>query len=721
MSEKSVSISRELWIARLCIAATLLCAAGMLHFVGVRLYDAYIHHKNSLLTEDVVFALAMAFMVYGSLLYQICVVGYYQRKKDHIPAERSIIDSLYTAKAPALSVLIPSYKEEKTVILQTLLSVALAEYPRKNVVLLIDDPYHSKSQEDLLKLEETRVIPEELNRMFAPMYAHFATEYEAFLQRKNTGTLRQPIELNRISLLYDTAAEWIENLSREIAGQRMLDSLSHTERFFIQHILDTPIKQHKQLARDLRRKMTLGGALDVAFLERHYARLTGLFNVYFSSFERKKYANLSHEANKAMNLNSYIALIGKSWKEVETKYGLELHEAAPEEAHFRIPAADYVNTIDADSLMLSNYLIRMVEMMQRPENDRLAVIQSSVSSIPHSLNTLEHTTGICLDLQFMNHQGFTHWDATFWVGANALLRHRALEEIKETKEHNGKNVTVYIQDRTVIEDTESTVDLIDKGWKLYNYPERLSYSTMPADFGSLLIQRRRWANGGMIILPKLFRYMARAPKNLKLFKEFFMRFHYLAATTLSCVVITVLSLYHFGDDLATMWIMLSAIPASILYLRTLMVSGCSAFDIFRVFSLNMMLMPVIFGGVIKQFEQMITGKKIPFGRTPKVVGRTAAPAVYYMVEFLMAGGFLYVCSHDIAAHHWFHALFTAMNSAFMLYAVTFFVGVNAAFEDIASECSMHWNAASARTQTLASAATGKLRTALLPLAGRFIS
>jgi cellulose synthase/poly-beta-1,6-N-acetylglucosamine synthase-like glycosyltransferase len=52
----------------------------------------------------------------------------------------------------------------------------------------------------------------------------------------------------------------------------------------------------------------------------------------------------------------------------------------------------------------------------------------------------------------------------------------------------------YIQDRTVIEDTESSVDLVAKGWELTNYPERLSYSATPPDFGALVIQRRRWAN-----------------------------------------------------------------------------------------------------------------------------------------------------------------------------------------------------------------------------------
>src|SRR5438034_6621891 len=38
-------------------------------------------------------------------------------------------------------------------------------------------------------------------------------------------------------------------------------------------------------------------------------------------------------------------------------------------------------------------------------------------------------------------------------------------------------------------------DLIDRGWQLYNYQERLAFSATPPDFGALIVQRRRWANG----------------------------------------------------------------------------------------------------------------------------------------------------------------------------------------------------------------------------------
>src|SRR5690606_36078146 len=123
---------------------------------------------------------------------------------------------------------------------------------------------------------------------------------------------------------------------------------------------------------------------------------------------------------------------------------------------------------------------------------------------PGSSTRLERLAGATTDLQHMSHQGMTAYDATFWVGANAVLRKEALNDIEVIDRSERIEVHRYIQDRTVIEDTESSIDLAVRGWRLYNYPERLSYSATPPDFGSLSVQRERWANGGLLILPKLW-------------------------------------------------------------------------------------------------------------------------------------------------------------------------------------------------------------------------
>src|SRR5437762_4320534 len=169
---------------------------------------------------------------------------------------------------------------------------------------------------------------------------------------------------------------------------------------------------------------------------------------------------------------------------------------------------DFVLMVDADSLISPDYSLRLSYVLAQPGSERIAVVQTPYSAFPHAPGALERIAGATTDIQYFIHQGFTSYGATFWVGANALVRKAALDDIAESDTERGHPIRRYIQDHTVIEDTESTVDLISRGWKLYNYPERLAFSATPPDFGSLLIQRRRWANGGLLILPKLIRYLA---------------------------------------------------------------------------------------------------------------------------------------------------------------------------------------------------------------------
>jgi hypothetical protein len=53
-----------------------------------------------------------------------------------------------------------------------------------------------------------------------------------------------------------------------------------------------------------------------------------------TSFERKRYVSLSHEPNKAMNLNSYMGLMGGTYREAQTVTGIG---ARPGEARHRAP------------------------------------------------------------------------------------------------------------------------------------------------------------------------------------------------------------------------------------------------------------------------------------------------------------------------------------------------------------------------------------------------
>ena len=131
-----------------------------------------------------------------------------------------------------------------------------------------------------------------------------------------------------------------------------------------------------------------------------------------------------------MNLNSYIALLGGAFKVVHSTDGRRLERCEAATADLVVPDADYVLTLDADSVVLRDYVLKLINIMQ--EDGTIAVAQTPYSAVPGSRNPLERCAGAQTDLQYIVHQGFTAHDATFWVGANALLRVKALRDIRTT-------------------------------------------------------------------------------------------------------------------------------------------------------------------------------------------------------------------------------------------------------------------------------------------------
>lgn len=677
---KPTDCLREIRLAELSLLLTVGLYGLLAHTLVHRVYDSYFFPHSGPFYGGLVYLGALCIVFYSIVHYHVCLIGNYKRQAHEQMPTLETVTTLYDNVAPTVTVLVPSFKEERQIMLQTLLSAALSEYPSKNVVLLIDNPLHPKDAAERKLQEQARALPQELQQQFARQASIFQEALRAYQTRQHQDHHDSAQEHQTLAGLYDQAAQWLETEAHSHAQGQPFDALAGDVRFFIETILLQPAALHRQQADGLRNGAMLGNIE----LARHYMRLAGLFTVEFSSFERKRYVNLSHDSNKAMNLNSYIMLIGRSWREVETPQGLELQECGSDEASFTIPAAAYVNTIDADSLMTHDYIARLVYFLEQSAHNRVAVAQSPCSATPCHRSSVERIANASIDVQFHTHQGYTHWDASFWVGANAMLRMSALEAIKEIQVVDGKTVAVYIQDRTLIEDTESTIDLVHKGWKLYNYPKRMTYSASPADFGSLLIQRRRWANGGLIILPKLLRYAFRAPKNLRLAREFFMRFNYLAMTSLSVAMLLVYSFYTFSPRLSTPLLIYATIPYMVLFSRDLKICGYRYTDVFRVCAFNLMLLPVIAAGVMKQMEQIVTGRKIPFGRTPKVQGRTGAPAFYYLVELALIGYFAHRMVVERHDQDWSQIAFAGINFALLVYALIHFIGIRALIEDVSA-------------------------------------
>jgi cellulose synthase/poly-beta-1,6-N-acetylglucosamine synthase-like glycosyltransferase len=278
----------------------------------------------------------------------------------------------------------------------------------------------------------------------------------------------------------------------------------------------------------------------------------------------------------------------------------------------------------------------------------------------------------------------TYNGATFWVGANAILRKRALADIEEVEYKGPFKIYRYISDRTVIEDTESTIDLAAGGWTLHNYNERLAFSATPPDFGSLAIQRNRWANGGLLILPKMWRAVRERRKRGERTSigELLLRVNYMASTFWASLFVLCLMIIPFNGHLVSPLTYAVAIPYFVVMAVDLKYCGYKYSDALRIYGFNLLLLPVNLAGSLSSIVQALTGAKGKFMRTPKVRNRTVPAFLYVTLPYLLVGWSVY--TFKVAYEHdlWSNAVFAAINGVLGAYAIVAFIGVRNSLVDI---------------------------------------
>ncbi|MDZ7726817.1 MAG: hypothetical protein U5Q44_00735 [Dehalococcoidia bacterium] len=194
--------------------------------------------------------------------------------------------------------------------------------------------------------------------------------------------------LDRLASCYESAARWF-------AGERTtIERVDHSDEFLAIEFLQRTETDLRITAEALRAAMEDPGAsISRRRVHQLYSRLTRTFQAELSSFERKQFASLSHEANKAMNLNSYLGLMGGSYCDVPSPGGRVLIPARDRTPDVVVPNADYVLTLDADSILLPEYCLRLVYFMEQSENADVAVVQTPYSAYRGPASRIERIAG----------------------------------------------------------------------------------------------------------------------------------------------------------------------------------------------------------------------------------------------------------------------------------------------------------------------------------------
>ncbi|WP_233265380.1 glycosyltransferase family 2 protein [Leifsonia sp. AG29] len=630
--------------------------------------------------EAIGYTVVVTFLTFSALMYLVARQGALQRFKKHVRVPRAELDRHFSETQPSITVLVPSYAEEPSVVRMTLLSAALQEFPSKRVVLLLDDNPNPTDPAVLERLEATRALADDIQQVLSE--PHFRVSDALMRFELSDDSVYATVEASReLADHYRWAADWLYAQ----ADAHVLDD--HVDVFFAEQVLRALGDDLALTGAAVEAAVDEGAALTSKRVAQLYRRLAWTFDAELAVFERKRWASLSHEANKAMNLNAYIGLMGGTYRAEETPDGpilTPIPAGKRRAGDMEIPDSDFLLTLDADSILLREYCLRLTYFLQQPGNQRVAVTQTPYSSFRGAGTRIERLAGATTDIQHILHQGKSYYGATFWVGANAVIRKRALEDIVESEFVGGFEVRRYIQDRTVIEDTESSIDLGTHGWTLVNYPERLSYSATPPDFGSLIVQRRRWANGGLLILPKLWRQVKerrRSGENVSRV-ELLLRINYMASICWASFGLVFLLAYPYDGRLLSPMVLLAALPYFISQAADLRYCGYKATDIFRIYGFNLILLPVNLAGVLKSIQQSLTGKKIPFARTPKVKNRTASPLLYVIAPLAIVAFSLFTLWRDWNAHNWGNAAFAAFNATLAIWAIVAYIGIGNTIVDI---------------------------------------
>lgn len=632
--------------------------------------------------EAVTYLAVVTMLTFSALMYLVARQGALRRFREHRRVPRGLLDEHFSEDHGALTVLVPSYAEEPDVVRLTLWSAALQEYPDLRVVLLLDDPPEPSDPAVRSRLDATRRIADDITYALSVPYGRAQRAYQAALGELDGQVGTSTAAVARLADTYRSSAEWLESMAA------VEDVHDHVSEFFVDQVLMSLASEFRLTLLALEAVLDQDGRLDADRALQLHRRLVWVFRAGLETFERKRYASLSHEANKAMNINAYLGLVGRRWRPTTVAEGTVLtrlaEDAVAEPGDLDVPDAEYVLTLDADSQLLRDYCLRLVYFLEQPENERVAIAQTPYSSYRGAPTRIERIAGATTDIQHILHQGMTYYGATFWVGANAVIRRRALDDIVEVETVGGHEVRTYIQDRTVIEDTESSVDLVGQGWSLVNYPERLSYSATPPDFGSLVVQRARWANGGLLILPKLWKQRrARAKEGRPVpWSELALRVNYMASITWATFGLILMLFYPYDGRLLSPLVVGAALPYFIAMASDLRLCGHRRLDVFRIYGFNIVLLPVNLAGVLKSVQQAFTGEKIPFARTPKVRNRTAAPGLHVLVPYLVVGYSVYTAWRGYLHAEWGNVAFAVFNAVLAAMAIRAYIGLRASVVDM---------------------------------------
>jgi len=152
----------------------------------------------------------------------------------------------------------------------------------------------------------------------------------------------------------------------------------------------------------------------------------------------------------------------------------------------------------------------------------------------------------------------------------------------------------------------------------------------------------------------------------------------------ACISISMLLMlvYPFDFKRVSSWIYVTLPPYLYLVCRDLKFTGYKRREIFRAYTLFLVLLPVVLSGVANSLIQLIFGVKAQFGRTPKIDHRTAIPLTCTAAILALLGWSLSISYADYLRGDGMHAIFAFSNVLALGYGIVALIGLRAIGEDV---------------------------------------
>ena len=271
-----------------------------------------------LVIEAIVYMFVVTALTASAMAYLITRIGFFYRSRVHrrAPARPSTTSSTQTI--PTVTVLVPSYQEDERVVRTTLLSAALQEHPYLRIVLLVDDPPEpTAAHAREICSSSARSLPGR-----DPGPARRALErFQARARRlRGLPEWRHPAHRRRRARrrrpTTGTPSQWLRDLAAAPGDRRPLRRASSPT---------TSWGRWPTTSRSSRGASTPPRPRAPPFPPDACVSSTGAWSPRSGPSSRASSASstcrCSHAPNKAMNLNSYIGLMGGSYQEVATPLG----------------------------------------------------------------------------------------------------------------------------------------------------------------------------------------------------------------------------------------------------------------------------------------------------------------------------------------------------------------------------------------------------------------